>query len=416
MVSRALLWTALANAGCRVAYVGKTRDHARELCWSKLKRLCADVGVQYVPNETRLDMVLPNGSIIMLAGAKDESECDKLRGLAYHLIVLDEAGSFSDAAMKYLLREVLPAGLSDYRGTLMVCGTPDPTCEGYFHDVATDPRRGATVWHWTVADNPRFPRWAARWEQMTPAERQAEVEAYFAEECATWAIDRQSPEFQREYLGLWSRDATEFCYHLGQLHPWEEPPEDLRCVLGMDFGWIDMVAFVVVGYSQELHKVWELETWAAPSLTFDDIKVQFDRLVSKWHPEYCVADPAGEGKIIRESLTAEMWRRFGIAVNAAEKQEKGAFMRLADSAIRTGHALLRPEGDLFHQLSPLQWDKHRVREKEGQPCDLHDAWLYAFRHCYHWLEADAPAKPLTREEQLEAEYWKARNARGENLS
>lgn len=425
--SRYLVLTALQHAGCLVAYVGATLADARKLCWSKVKDILIDElgmkeGEDYTANETRLDITLANGSIIMLAGGKDVRECNKLRGLSFRLIIMDEAGSFSDEAMQYLMKEVLPAGLGDYRGTLMLTGTPNRTCEGYFHDMATDPRRGAKVWeNLTVADNPKFPRWEGCWESMTEEGRAEALDEFFEEECKTFGIVRGSPEFGREYLGLWDKDATEFIYHLGQLHPWEEAwakleklvgmYPDLRNVLGMDTGWIDHTAFVVNGYSQLAGKVWKLYEWSNPGLTFDEIKVHFDIVMKKFNPEICVIDPAGEGKIIRESLAKEMWTRFGIEVVSAEKHEKGTFMRIADSAIRTGKALMPPEGELFRQMSKLQWDKHRQREKEGQPCDLHDAWLYSFRHCYHWLEADAPQEPLTHEEQIKADYWKERKQR-----
>ena len=402
-----------AAHACRnglVGYITETLSWARDLVWDPssavgLRQMDKELGLGGEFNDSRLDLTYPNGSRVFLGGAKDIGQCEKFRGMPFRLLVLDEAGSFNPDVLRYIVKEIVPAALSDYRGTLCITGTPHATADGYFYDVATDPNRGASVHHWTVRDNPYFPRWAGHpnWEQ--------EVDHYLEEERALYGYTEQDPAYLREYLGLWVRDETEFIYHLDQAAPYEPPPsEDVHCVMGMDLGWKDQTAFVPVGYSQFAGKVWDLDEFGASSLTFDDIKTHFARMQEKWHPERCKIDPPGEGKIIRESLAKEMWGRFGIEVTAADKSEKGAMMRLLDSDIRTGRVHLRRGTKLWHQMKTLQWDKHRAREAEGQPCDFHDAFLYAFREARHYIHLDKQKAPGVQE-KLKQDFLSRERAR-----
>ena len=88
------------------AYIALTRRSAKRLMWRELK--LADktymLGIKF--NASELIAILPNGSQIIMSGADDEAEIDKLRGSAYQLVVIDEAASFGPH-LTSLIEEVL---------------------------------------------------------------------------------------------------------------------------------------------------------------------------------------------------------------------------------------------------------------------------------------------------------------------
>jgi hypothetical protein len=149
--------------------------------------------------------------------------------------------------------------------------------------------------------------------------------------------------------------------------------------------------------------VYELDTTQRAGLIVDEIARIAGELVEIYKPERVVIDGAGEGQIVIQSLASEMSRRFSIPVSAAQKNHKASYARLLDSDLRTNRVVLRAKSDLWRQLRELQWDDRYMREVEGQPSDLHDAFLYAFRECVHWSEE---ATPLERPDYGTPEYYR----------
>jgi hypothetical protein len=166
----------------------------------------------------------------------------------------------------------------------------------------------------------------------------------------------------------------------------------LSFVMGIDTGWSDQSAFVVVGYSPLDTRVYHVESIAAQHMTYDDLKETMNALAEKYAPyggiDHAVYDPAAEGKQLGESLAVELRRRYSIQLTAAQKHNKRNFMLLAETDIRKGYSLIQPDSELWKQISTITWNKQRTREQEGIQCDEYDAWLYAWRECLHWIEVD----------------------------
>lgn len=407
---RYLVHVAQNQPGTIVGYLTKTRQWAKELLWTELHKLDQDHHLRIDFNNSELTAVFPNGSTLKLAGASDLQEADKLRGFAYSLLILDEIQAVPDKVMKYVVKEILPAALGDYAGTLLVSGTPPESCAGYFYDAATNPDMKFSRHHWTVAENPMFPQWSEEeeWEDL--------VQDWLAQEREDHNLKETDPAYLREYLGQFVKEASRFIYDLqdvNKLDP-KKVPSDLVLVMGIDSGWHDETAFVIVGYEPYDQKVYHVESISKPHMTYYKIEQQVHELIEKYQPqggiETIVYDPAGEGKTIGESLTEALTERFDLTIEFAQKQQKRNFMLLLKSDMRAGRALVQYPSKLWDQLQALQWNDARTREREGQPCDEADAFLYAWKNCYQFLKEN---RPETKPEEMNPVDWQAELERRE---
>lgn len=100
----------------RFAYVAPFFSQAKDVAWSYLKHYTAPIpGVTVNESELRVD--LPNGGRVRLYGADN---FERLRGLYFDGLVLDEFGDMDPRAWQ----EVLRASLADRQGWAIFIGTP----------------------------------------------------------------------------------------------------------------------------------------------------------------------------------------------------------------------------------------------------------------------------------------------------
>jgi len=104
----------LPNA--RGAYVAPTYVQAKDVAWEYAKRFSHAIpGVQFNESELRIDY--PNGARVRLYGADN---ADRMRGLYFDHMVLDEYADMNPAAWN----EVLRPALADRKGSAVFIGTP----------------------------------------------------------------------------------------------------------------------------------------------------------------------------------------------------------------------------------------------------------------------------------------------------
>ena len=100
----------------RYAYVAPFMLQAKDVAWTYLKRYTNPIpGVQYNESELRVD--LPNGARIRLYGADN---AERLRGLYFDGVVLDEYGQMSPTVWPEIIRPML----ADRGGWAIFIGTP----------------------------------------------------------------------------------------------------------------------------------------------------------------------------------------------------------------------------------------------------------------------------------------------------
>lgn len=439
--------------GVIIPYIALSRPHAKRIVWPKLLYWNRKLGLGCKFNHAELTMTFPRtGSQIVLGGANDDSEIERYRGGAYPMVVLDEAQAFRPFIYSFIVDILMPA-LLDYGGQVVLIGTPTPHCYGLFHDVTNDEGNRTveldkelpefTVHRWTGLDNPNLdPDY--RSGKHNDVERALALGAFkIAALSKAAGIAPGDPTYEREWRAKWAKSDTGLVYEVKPFSLVKDFPlyEDLRYVLGMDVGFVDATAFVVMGYSLEAGCAWVLESYQQTEMLPSQQAAEVMRLSERYEFESVVIDPGGGGK----GLVEELAQRHSVPAKCAEKTEKVAAIGTLNGDLRanTLRIFAPANQDLLHDLSQLKWDYARLEKKGGAqwkskpmsalaiddrtPDHLADAFLYAHRECLHYLnewKREAPKegsdawwereeerlleKALARvAEQEEGQWWEA---------
>ena len=344
-------------------------------------------------NEAELTATTPNGSVIYLLGADStKDEMEKVLGGKLKLALIDEAGSFRQD-LKQICYEMIEPALADYDGTLAMVGTPTALLDSFFHRV-TDPRHKKPefawqVHRWNTFDNPHMvANWTKRLAMLKETEPNVE----------------QTPWFRRMYLGEWVTDLSKMVYKFDDTkNRIDALPEakQYHYVLGIDLGFDDPSAFVLCAYSEKDRNLYIIESHKSSKMIISDVAERI-RYYQRHYPIHTmVIDNAAKQSV------EELKQRFGLPLEAADKQGKAEFIEMMNSDFLLDRIKVVGQGaeGLVEEWKGLIWDddpKNKKRE-EHPSCPNHnaDAALYAWRHCLQYLsEPDAITEMPTAEEQV----------------
>lgn len=382
-------------------------------------------GLQVTRNDTTLTWVHANGSRGMLVGVDSLDDVEKLRGsqAEVDLCVIDECQSIGPGLLESLIDNVLEPGMASRQDSVLVlAGTPGVIASGPWYRAShpgavnlrgeytcisvnnPEPDRQDAYWKrffWTVADNVATP-WA--WESMLQIKRQK-----------GW--NDANPIWRREYLGEWVLDTSELVYTFAR---YRDQPDfvtyrgrpDLsvgkwNIIAGLDYGFEDDTAVVVMAYAENQDRVYVLETFKQNHMDFQDVALKLKELDRVYKLQAIIADTSNK------QLTEGLKSRFGLPMVYAEKTEKFAYIEMLNSDFQAGRVKIPYGGELDDALSMLQWDlsdgtKHelaaagKLKEDKRTPNHLCDALLYGWRYCQHNFYVDAPPAPPTVDADLQA--------------
>lgn len=347
-------------------YVTLTRDQARRNFWRPLKQLNQRFRLGMDFNEQRLVAKFPNGAEITLVGAQDSDAIEKLRGDKFPLVAIDEIGSFKPHVEELVL-DVLDAALGDYDGTMLLTGTPPRVPAGFFFDAAS-----SGDWechHWNILDNSKFPQWAGKpdWEDHAKAylERKAKQ------------LGEHSPVFIREQLGEFyqDQDAQYFKFKPGRNTFAVLERRNWLCGLGIDFGYEDPTAFVVLAASPFDDNLYVVETFAKSKMTDLEIVAKVVELEQRYNIVKRVVDFAAKQYVV--SLN----QRYSLNLVAANKGDRLQQIDLLNSDFLTGKLKIADtEQEFQKELLSVVWDEDHTgpapTRQMGHHADRHDALRY----------------------------------------
>lgn len=383
-------------------YVVQSRETAKGIIWPALRRVADQIGLELEFKEHTGDVVFPNGYRLLLRGGGTVREIDKYRGIAYPNVHVDEAQLFGES-LRYLVQEVVEPSFLDYgdRAQLTLTGTPNAAKAGPFHDMIFGDVEGPPAgphYRWTALDNPFLPNPAAFLERKR---RQ---------------YGGETPAFKREYLGEWVREdgamVFRFRPEINLVDTFERGEiDDWQFHLGVDLGYNDPTAFVVLAASQAAKRAVVVESFEETELIGPDVAVYVDELRESYDFASIVGDSGGYGKNIVEELN----RVYNIAMKPAKKTYKPATIQTLNDAFATGALTIARDGNptLPEQLRLLQWDpehlkKNRFVVKDRRyPDHLADAMVYAFRDAYPYNEDDVRDPPTKHSR----DWWRQEEAR-----
>ena len=456
-------------AGARILIISLTLKSTVENYWSGapggLWSQNKKYGLNIKFNTTLHTWEHENGSRGMLRGAETKADIEHLRGAAAEadIVVIDECKSFAPAHLQDLIDNVVLPGLMTRDGQLIMIGTPGsipmgpfynatcllarvgegedakPTCIRWqdranpgpsYRDLTKDDWEGIySMHHWTIEDNVAVP---GQWRRALQIKRQK-----------GW--DDQHPIWRREFLGEWVGDAADLVYSYmqakaaGKTVNWVPdyacgitglPPSEgpWHLLLGLDLGFVDDSAMVLVAYSETLRELRHVMDFKRPGMDSQAFTEVVLSIIDQYgHPEMIVADYAGGGaKMLLETIN----QRYGLAIQPAEKRSKVDHIDLLNGDFLTGRIKVIAGSELETELMGLQWDLSndaknilartgRLREDPSCPNHLCDALLYIWRFAYHFFaqpHESGPARGTPEYAQLkedaEIERYIARRKAG----
>lgn len=390
-----LIDTAMRQEG-DVVYITLNRKSAKKIIWRELLRLDKKFKLNCKIDNTELTMMLANGNIIHVSGAKDSSEIEKFRGMALRKVYIDEVQSFRPY-IEELIDDVLEPALTDYDGSLILIGTPGPVPAGYFYTASHS--AGWSHHKWTLHDNPYILQKSGKTAQEIIKER-----------AERRGLPMDAPSIRREYFGEWVRDEDSLVFKFDRdRNLYFHEPEDLMYVMGVDIGYQDADAIAILGYSLKEQKVYLVEESIKTKQNITELANQMKYFQEKYKIVKTVMDAGALGKKIQEEIRT----RHGISVYPAEKTRKNEFIELMNDDLRTGKFMAKPSSRFEQDAALLQWDfeMNPPQISSRYHSDVCDAALYAWRECRHYIKPDeAPrrlsaAEAMAAMEEAEMERW-----------
>lgn len=390
---------AYENPGCKVLLIGLTRDSTKGIFWQDiLKQINKRFKLNMRFNLTELTASLPNGSVIRLLGVdSSEEDKDKILGQKYRLAVIDEAASYT-IDLRHLVYGILKPAMADLNGTIVMLGTPGNLTKSLFFDVTTGIEPGWHVIKATTFDNPYM---AEKWR--------LEIEELKAKQ--PYIVE--TPLFKQFFLGEWVIDSDALVYKFNSdRNLYENLPMhksgEWQYVLGVDLGYEDASAFVVVAFHEHSKVLYVVDTFAQKHMDITDVANAIKGYRTKYNISKIVVDNANKQAV------EEIQKRHQLSLTPADKTGKSDFIEIMNSELICGNIKLHSKAAwaLAQEWQNLIWKEKGTKREENPSCDNHlsDACLYAWRFCYNYL-GQRPSKPILPGTQ---EYYDAEVERMES--
>jgi hypothetical protein len=398
-----MLATALDVPNANVLYGTITKDKARAICWKSLLREISRCGLRpclrgdlttfeeadYKTDDVRMEIFFKNGAKIKLTGFDStDKEMDKVLGEPYDLVILDEVQSFrgniSDLVYKRLYITV-----AERRGRIKMIGTPGDVRMGFFYEVNCTDVRQKLPWElhkWSWKDNI-----GVSTHESTKGLLMCDIFRQELEEII--ALNPEfilTPEYHQEWLGEYFIDTENLIYRFDPAKNIGDPPTIIEhAILGVDLGWQDESAFVVLGWSDSSPLLHELHSFKASKMDLDEVAMKVMELRERYPQIFqTVVDSANAQGI----QTIE--NRYHLQLISADKYGKFEHIRLLNTDLQRGRIKCLEGSEWAIEMLKLKrkyrfnaGENGKVVEDPRAANHLCDAALYAYLQCrQYWYK------------------------------
>lgn len=449
-----IVTTHCENPGAWTAIVSLTQGLARRQYWKEMQDWAKREGIDLIFDKHLLEINWPCGGKTILIGADRTSEIDKLRGLKFYGVVLDEAKSYSPRILQELIEEVIEPALQDYAGWLLMIGTPGSILAGIFYQATCmeytddDGDKVSKLWgstdeywnthehvwsfhYWTNQDNPFLvdPETGVhRWELALRKKKRKK-----------WADDH--PVWVREYLGQWAASEDALIYPFSLLRNKTDefglplvtwipkrnianefglpectpdgitiPDESWNYLLGTDLGFVNPSGFVIAAYTKylpNLYHCWDKKETELNVSQFAAIVHECRQMLPDIKFNVEVFDSSGSGALnIMKELNENFNCNFVKADKGRMNIRKMDYFHIVSDYMHLGRIKIIPGSGLAQEMELLQWDlttgiksilaeQGKLREHPECPNHLSDAFLYLFKW---WYKQQIPKKDIKTSE------------------
>lgn len=397
-----LISTAINNAETLSVYITLTGTSGKRIIWNEFKKIVNHFKLPCKINDVDLSITFPNGASVIVIGAKDETEIEKIRGIGIKLCYIDECQSFK-AYIEDLIDDIIGPALMDYAGSLCLIGTPSPIPSGYFHKCWSAVE-GWSKHSWTFWDNPHI-----------PVKSKMTHDAVFEREMKRSGRSKLDPSVRREFFGEWETDKDSLLikYDIAK-NDYTALPErrQYNYIMGIDIGHEDADAIAILAWSEQDPTTYLVEELITPKQDITALADQIKALDSKYKVSRMIMDMGALGKKIGEELI----RRHQIPVVAADKARKMENVAFLNDALRTSMFKAKKDSRFVQDTYLVEIDRDkstpdRIRVSDRFHSDIIDAVLYGFKvsPAYSYEPPIEPPKPGTEAwaRQQSDEMWNA---------
>lgn len=368
-------------------YLGLTRDSAKGAMWPVLQEINDKYRLGCTFIDSKLMMKHPNGSTLILLGADMPNYIKRLKGRKFPGVAIDESQDFGPH-LESLIDDVLTPSIADYAdGWLAVTGTPGPVPQGLFFDMTCGGKYGFSLHKWTLFENPNMPDPQAMVDDLIKRKE--------------WTPD--TPTLKREWLNEWVLDVDSLWvrYNEGRNHYEHLPkteangtPIKWNHILGVDIGFKDADAIVVLAWSEQHNQTYLIEELITRKQGIEALVAQIDGLQKKYDAYKIVMDEGALGKKIAEDIR----KRFGCPLEAADKTRKQDNVEFLNDDLRLGRFKAKKDSQFAKDsyLIQIDWQLSTPKKiviRKTYHSDAIDAVLYAFRESYSYTHKPEPVKP-----------------------
>lgn len=350
-------------------YITLTGTSGKRIIWNEFKKLVRHFKLPVKINDLDLSLTFPNGASVYVIGAKDETEIEKIRGIAIKLCYIDECQSFKEY-IGDLVDDIIGPALMDYAGSLCLIGTPGAVPTGYFHKCWSAPE-GWAKHGWTFWDNPHIPLKS----KMTHQE-------VFDREMKRSGRSDKDPSVRREFFGEWALDTDSLLlkYFPEKSHYDSLPRHKYNYIMGIDVGHEDADAIAILAWSESDPTTYLVEELVTPKQDITALAEQIKALDQIYKVDKMIMDMGALGKKIGEELI----RRHHIPVEAADKTRKMENIAFLNDALRTGQFKAKKDSRFASDTYLVEIDRDkstpdRIAISKRYHSDIIDAVLYAFK-------------------------------------
>ncbi len=355
--------------GSTILYISLTKESAKRIMWRDvILEIARQYGIEIVERQSVLEIDLPNGSLLKLAGAdSSQKEKDKFLGGKYPYVCIDEAGSFTQN-LADMIYEFLEPAVADFEGCIDIVGTPTVFWQGFFCKVTEGREPGWTNHAWDTLDNPYMKdKWRKRIDLLK--ERDPRVE--------------ETPRFLRMYKAIWVKDMDNLIYKFqADRNLIDELPkgEIDGQVLGMDLGYNDATAYVLSRYYFHDENLYFIKSFKKEGQIIDDVVKTMREFIKDYDIHTVVIDNAS--KQVVETLKVR-FALYDVTIHSADKRDKMEYIGFMNSDFILGKIKLLKDAteDYQEELGNLIKDPNNLKTVEHPSCENHlcDSGLYNWR-------------------------------------
>ena len=387
-----IIYCSLTFPGIRSIVTRRYATDIRSAVWNDtlpkiLHLLTLVLGKEYKVNEQQMTISFPNGSEIICAGLDDKERVDKILGTEYAIIYVNESQDVPYSTV-VTLKTRMAQKIPGFKNRL-ICDL-NPT----------------SISHWTyklwfegvnpMSGNPVHGRYGKI--QMNPQDNKENLSEDFIHDILE---DLSGEDRNRFLLGEYSANSDLQVFRPTAIHKddsefleWAKGHwHEMKVTGGLDLGFEDADAFVMLAYVDGLPDVWLIEEYKGRKNDISALGREIKKTISDaWERYPFKAQARDEMDIwtdtggLGRKTAVELAETMELPVRAAYKRDKDVGLFFLQDDVNHGRLHILKNGDFEEECTKIVWSRNKesgivekVLDDDAYHPDMMDAIIYAYR-------------------------------------